>query len=203
MLTESFGGAPAPESYLTHVRGVALLAGEKISHLFLPDEGLTPNPPASGRVLVATNQRILAFSLDEGKGETFIVPLEDLGAVSLKAGTRNPAALFQGILLVVGALFIYLVLAYWLTGRFQGPQLPVINMDAGALMVLVAAGLGTFYIGRHYFAKEAGAVTFQGANWEFSFPYLGGIPSEQIYEVLNAVFADRRSGMDVALNRDG
>ena len=179
------------------------MPGEKINHLFLPDQGLTPDPPGSGRILVATNQRILAFSLNEENGETFIVPLKDLGGVSLKAGSRSPAALFQGILFIVGAIFIYLVLAYWLTGRFQGPQLPVLNMDAGVLLVMAVAVFGTFYIGRHYFAKEAGVVTFQGANWTFSFPYVGEAPAQQIYQVVNSVFADRRSEIDLSLHRDG
>lgn len=202
MTPDLFGGAPAPESYITHVRGVALLPGERINHLFLPDDGLTPDPPPSGRVLVATNQRILAFSLDEEQGDTFIVPLEDLGGVFMKAAARSPAALFQGFLFIVGAIFIYLVLAYWLTSphRFQ-IDVPVINMGAGPLVVLAAALLGAYHIGRHYFAREAGSVTFQGANWTFSFPYLGEVPGEQIYDVVNSVFAGRRSRINMMPGR--
>ena len=199
MTTGVIGGAGAPESYLTHVRDVALLAGERVNHLFCPVQGLTPEPPGSGQVLVATNQRIFAFSLDEEKGDAFIVPLEDLQAVSLKAGARSSGALFQGVLLIVGAIFIYLVLAYWLTGRFQGPHVPVINMDAGALVVLAAAVLGSVYVGRHYFAQQAGMATFQGANWTFSFPYVGELPGRQIYQVVNSVFADRKTAWDIPL----
>ena len=203
MTTGVIGGPRGPESYLTHIRDVALLPGEKVNHLFCPAQGLTPEPPSKGQVLVATNQRILAFSLDEAKGDAFIVPLEDLRAVSLKAGVRSLGALLQGALFIVGAMFIYLVLAYWLTGRFQGPHVPVINMDAGALVVLAAAVFGVVYIGRHYFAKEAGVATFQGANWTFSFPYVGEIPAQQIYQVVNSVFADRRTELDIPLNPEG
>ena len=204
MTPEQIGRAPAPESYITHVRGVALLDGERINHLFHPDEGLTPDPPASGRILVATNQRLLAFSLDEEQGDTFIVPLEDLGGVVLKSAARSPAALFQGFLFIIGAIVIYLVLAYWLTSphRFQ-VDVPVINMGAGPLVVLAAALFGAYHIGHHYFAREAGAVTFQGTSWTFSFPYLGEVPGEQIYEVVNAVFASRKSCIDTTPDREG
>ena len=184
------------ESYVTHIRDVALLPEERVSHVFCPDTGLTGEPPGTGQVLVTTNQRIMAFSIDEGGRETFMVPIEDLRGISVKAGTRTSAALVQGILLIAGALFVYLVLAYWLTGRFQGPTIPLIRMDTGAFMVFVGALMGAFFIGRHYFAKEEGSVTFQGGNWAFTFPYKGEAPGYEIYRVINSVFADRRSGLD-------
>ena len=186
------------ESYITHIRDVALLPEERVSHVFCPETGLTGEPPGSGQMLITTNQRIMAFSIDEGGRETFMVPIEDLRGVSVKAGSRTSAALVQGILLIAGALFVYLVLAYWLTGRFQGPTIPLIRMDTGAFMVFVGALMGAFFIGRHYFTKEEGSVTFQGGNWSFSFPYKGEGPGYDIYQVINTVFADRRSGLEAS-----
>ncbi len=190
-----------PESYLTHIREIALLPGERVSHLFCPDRGLAPEPPGSGQFLAATNQRILAFLINNEKGDIFIVPLEDLQGVSLKSGTRSISALFQGIIFIVGAIFIYLVLAYWLTGRFQGPNVPFLNMDAGTLLVMVAVLLGAFYIARHYFSRQSGEVTFQGASWVFSFPFMGEQPQKEMYQVVNSIFADRRAGIAATFRR--
>ena len=190
------GGIEPTESYLTHVRDVALLKGERVGHIFRPDTGMTDEPPGAGQLLVTTNQRIMAFSIDDGGRETFMVPVEELRGVSVKTGSRTSTALIQGIMLIAGGLFIYLVAAYWLTGRFEGPTIPLIRMDTGAFMVFVAALMGAFFIGRHYFAKEEGSVTFQGGNWAFSFPYKGKVPGYEIYQLINTVFADRRSGLD-------
>lgn len=184
------------ESYVTQIRDVALLAGERVSHVFCPESGLMGEPPAAGQLLVTTNQRIIAFSIGEGNQETFMVPIEELTGVSVKAGSRTSSALIQGILLIAGALFIYLVVAYWLTDRFPSPEIPLIHMDAGAFMVFVIALMGAFFIGRHYFGKEEGSVTFQRGNWAFSFPYIGEAPGYEIYQVINTVFADRRSQLD-------
>ncbi|MCH7712318.1 MAG: hypothetical protein IIC99_01720 [Chloroflexi bacterium] len=186
------------KSYITHIRDVALLPEERVSHIFCPETGLTGEPPGSGQVLVTTNQRILAFSIDDGGRQTFMASIEDLKGISVKTGSRTSAALLQGILLIVGTLFIYLVLAYWLEPRFQGPPIPVIRMNTGAFMVFVATLMGAFFIGRHYFAKEEGSVTFQGGNWAFSFPYKGEAPGYEIYQVINTVFADRRSRVEAS-----
>ena len=188
------GGGDTPHSYLTQIRNVALLPEEVVSHLFCPSEGITSDPPAAGQCLVATNRRILAFSLGDDKGDAFIAPLEDLRGVSLKSSARTPGALVQGILFIIAAIFIYLALAYWLTGRVQGPTVPVINMDVGTLLVLVAVLVAAVYIARHYFTSESGLATFQGTNWTFSFPYNGETPEREIYQVVNSLFAARGYG---------
>ena len=76
-------GSHALHSYITHVRDVALMPGEKISHVFCPYQGLTKEPPVTGELLVATNQRILAFSQGDGHNETYLMPVEELRGVSL------------------------------------------------------------------------------------------------------------------------
>ena len=188
------------ESYVTHIRDVALLPMERVSHVFCPETGLTGEPQGTGQMLVTTNQRIMAFSINEGGRETFMVPIEELKGVSVKSGSRTPTDLVQGILLIAGALFVYLIVAYWFAGKFQVPTIPLIRMDAGAFVIFVIALMGAFFIGRHYFAREEGSVTFQGGNWAFSFPYKGEEPGAQIYQVINTVFADRRLGLDTFLH---
>ena len=133
MISRPFDPGPVPKGYLTQIRNVGLLPGEWVNHVFCPDRGLVPEPPGAGQALVATNRRILAFNLGEQKSDTFIAPLDDLRGVSLNPGMRNPGSVLQGTLLILGAMFIYLVLAYWLTGTFEGPNVPFINIDLGAL----------------------------------------------------------------------
>ena len=202
MISRPLGSGPVPEGYLTQIRNVALLPGEWVNHVFCPDRGLVPEPPGSGQALVATNRRILAFNLGEQKSDTFIAPLDDLRGVSLNPGSRNPGSVLQGTLLILGAMFIYLVLAYWLTGTFEGPNVPFINMDLGALVVLAAAVFGAVFIGRQYFTRQWGAVTFHGANWSFTFPFLGGDPGREIYQVINSVFLNRQAGLSQPAHRD-
>ena len=193
-----FDDSDSTGSYGTHIRDVALLDGEQVGHVFCPESGLTRELPATGPVLVTTNQRIMAFSVDEGGRETFMVPVEELRGVSVKSGVRTSAALVQGILLIAGALLIYVVVSYWFVDRFPIRDIPVINMDPGAFLFFVAALMGAFFIGRHYFTKEEGAVTFQGGNWAFSFPFKGDAPGYEIYQVINSVFADRRAELDAS-----
>ena len=192
------GRTESTRSYVTQIRDVALLDGEQVGHVFCPETGLTREPPATGRVLVTTNQRILAFSVDDGGRETFMVPVEELQGVSVKSAVRTPAALVQGIMLIAGAVLIYLMVSYWLVDRIQIREIPVINMSPGALLLFVAALIGAFLIGKHYFTKEEGAVTFQGGNWTFSFPYKGDDATIEIYQVVNSVFADRRAELEAS-----
>ena len=58
--------------------------------------------------------------------------------------------------------------------------------------------IGAFFIGKHYFTKEEGTVTFQGGNWTFSFPYKGDDAIIEIYQVVNSVFADRRAELEAS-----
>ena len=186
-------GTPGQKSYITHIREVALLSGERIIQVFCPDRGLTQEPPVQGKVLIATNQRILAFSRDDDRNETHLVPLEELKGMTLKTGDRSYGSLFQGLLLILGGIFLYLVLAYWLTGKFTGPSVPVLNMDTGPLLVLIVVIIGLVLIGRYYFAREDGSVIFQGSSWVFAFPYRSERAKQDIYQVVNSVFAARQA----------
>ena len=186
-------GTPGRQSYITHVREVALLSGERISQVFCPDRGLTQEPPIQGKVLIITNQRILAFSRNDDRNETYLAPVEELKGVAVKTGDRSYGSLFQGLLLIIGGIFLYLVLAYWLTGQFTGPSVPVLNMDTGPLMVFIMVLIGLILIGRYYFAREDGSVIFQGSSWLFAFPYRSDRARQDIYQVVNSVFAARQA----------
>ena len=177
---------------------MALLPGERVTHVFSPEAGLTEELPGTGEVLIATNQRVLAFCRNDGRNETFLVPVEELNSVAVKTRVRSTASMLQGIILALGGTLIYLAIAYWLTGRFDGPVVPLIRMDIAPFLLLLLALLGLTLVARHYFGKDGGAVTFQGANWSFAFPYRGGRPGHEIYQVVNSVFATRLSNNGAA-----
>lgn len=187
-------GSSSPGKDVTHLRDIALLPGERVTHVFSPDRGLTEVLPFRGQVLITTDRRILAFSQVDGRNEAFLAPLEELKGVSVKTSARTAGSLFQGILLTIGAIFLYLVIAYWLTGRLGGPGIPIINIDLAPFLVLLLILLGVLLVGKHYFAKKAGSVTFQGSDWVLAFPYRGNTAGQEIYQVVNSVFAARQSG---------
>lgn len=188
-----FTGYSKPENPVTHLRGVALLPGEKITHAFSPDGGLVRELPVNGRLLITTNQRIISFSQDQNRQETVLVPVEELKGVVVKSDTRRSISLLRWAVLAVVGLFLYVVIAYWVTGRFDGPSIPLIGIDLGPLIVLLAVVWGVFLVGRYYFARESSVVTFQGSNWAFTFSYRGDKAEAEIYQVVNTLFTARRS----------
>ena len=184
-------GESAHDSYLTRIRNVELLPEELVTHLFSPSHGLTDEPPVDGNVLVVTNQRLMAFSSEDGRNETYLVPLESLHAVAVRSELRGLGSLLQGLLVVLCGLIVYLVVAYQLTGRFQGPTIPFIHMDVGAVAVLFAVLAGGWMVWKHYFSSENGTMSFQGSTWAFSFPCRSKTAKDQVYQLVNSVFSAR------------
>jgi hypothetical protein len=179
-------------NHLTHIREVILLPGEKVTHVFVPEAGLVAELPSNGQLLITTNQRIISFSQDHGHQETSLVPIEELKGITVKNDAHNATNLLQGLLLALGGAFAYLVIAYWLTGRFDGPQVPFLNLDLAPLLTLIAIVWGAVLIARYYFAREDNLVTFQGSNWVVNFPFRGNKAGQEIYQVVNTLFTTRR-----------
>lgn len=186
-----FNGSETTETGTTHVRNVALLNGETIGYIFSPQTGLTQAPPANGQLLVTTNQRVLAFCRNEGRNETYMAPISDLQGVAVKARSRSAGSIAQGLLFGLGAMLLYLAVAYWITGWVEGPSIPVINMDVVPFLVLLIALTGVGVVVKHYFASEDGSVTFQGSNWNFAFPYRGQRAGQELQQVVDSVFDTR------------
>ncbi len=191
-----FHGFDSPDVY---IREVALLPGEKVAHIFSPELGLTSETPEAGQVLIATNRRILAFTEREGHNETFMTLVEELKSAAVKMGSRRGRSLLQGILMAAGGIFLYVAISYWLTGRMSGPSIPILNMDLGPFFLMVMALLGAVLVGRYYYGKADGSVTFQGNNWSFVFSFNGELDGDQIYRVVNSLFAARDSSMGYSL----
>lgn len=175
------------------IRKISLLPGERVTHTFRPEEGLIPHPQEEGRMLVLTNQRIIAFGQRDGLRETFLMPVEEIKAVAVNTGRRGKGTMFQGGLMIAAGIFFYLLLAYWLTGQVNGPTIPVIRMDLVAFLVFLGILAGVGVIAQIYFSKPDGEVTFQGDGVRFAFPFRGKTAEDQIYQVVNATFAARQS----------
>lgn len=173
------------------VRNVALLPGETLDNIFSPELGLTQHTSAKGQLLVATNQRVLAFCRNEGRDETYMIPISDLQGVAVKARTRTTASVVQGTLLLLGGILLYLAIAYWITGRVEGSSIPFINMEVVPFLVFLIALIGVGLVAWHYFGTEDGSVTFQGSNWNFAFPYRGHRAGQELQLVVDSIFAAR------------
>ena len=182
-------------SHGTKIRKVGLLSGETVTHTFCPEEGLIPQPRDQGRMLVLTNQRVIAFGNGDGARETVLMPVDEVKAVAVNAGLRSKVMLFQGGLIVMAGVVIYVLLAYWLTGRIDGPTIPVIRMDLVAFLVFLAILSGVGIMFPFYFSKSDGEVAFQGDGVKLAFPFRGETAEDDIYQVVNATFAARQSMM--------
>ena len=185
----SGAGAPSPGR---KIRKVSLLSGETVTHAFCPEKGLVPDIEEPGRMLVLTNQRVIAFGHGDGMNETMLMPVEEVKAVAVNAGRRSKGTLFQGGLMVIAGVFFYVLLAYWLTGRIDGPTIPLIRMDLVAFLVFLAILSGVGVMAQFYFSKPDGEVAFQGDGVRLVFPFRGETAGDEIYQVVDAAFAARQ-----------
>ncbi len=177
----------------TYVRNVALLPGESTSLHFTPDEGLVLAPLEIDRLLVLTNQRLIAFEQNEGMSETVIIPVEEVKGVEVKRGARSKGTMLQGALIMVGAVTFYVLTSYWLTGKIDGPTVPIIRMDLVALIVFLAVLFGVGMMAQIYFGKPDDEVTFQGDGVSLTFRFKGESSKEDVFEVVNTAFAARQT----------
>lgn len=185
--------AMSSHSYLTQIRNVGLLPCEKVMGLFTPSNGLIAEPTSAGRLLITTNQRIISFSEDEETRETAMFAIEDVKSVTVKKGSPNSLSIWQGLMMIFGGLVLYFVVSYWLTGRIDGPNLPLINIDLGPFIILVGLLAGGWVIWKHYFSQGGGVVEFQGSNWAFSFLYDGEDAAESVFKLVESVFDARNA----------
>ena len=178
------------------IRGVALLAGETPVHVLSVADGLISEPPSTGQVLVVTNERVIAFCQAQGKQETYLVPLNEVKHVVVKAGSRSVSMLLQGSLMVVAGIFIYLVLGYWLANQIEGPTIPVIHMDVAPFIALIVVLAGLTIIAQVYFTKPDGTVTVQGDGLQFTFQFQGDTAQREIFDVVNTAFETRQTKLE-------
>ena len=178
------------------IREVALLPLEKVTHVFAPDAGLVAGPHPTGQLLVLTSRRLIAFCEAEGRIETHVVPTTAIKHVTVEARAHSNATLFQGILMVICGIFVYLALGYWLTGRIDGPTIPVIHMDIAPLIALILVLTGGVVMVQVFLTRPQGAISFQGEGLRFSFPFRGESAQRHVFDLANAAFRDRYGAGD-------
>ena len=183
----------AASQYGLPVRQVALLAGESVSLAFTPKVGMVSGLPEEGQLLVLTDQRLMAFVKREGVKETVLMPVEEVKAVAVNAGARSKGTLLQGGMMIVAAVVFYVLIAYWLTGRIDGPTVPIIRMDLVAFIVFLAVLSGVGLMAQMYFGKPDGEAAFQGDGVKVTFPFRGESAEKDIFKLVNAAFAARQT----------
>lgn len=184
------GVLPA-RSYISRIRGVPLLPEEKVAQVLSLEEGLLAEPAAEGRLLAATNRRILYFTRNRGYEETYLLPVEELSGVTVSAAGKGSFSWARALLLGFGALVFYLVVAYWLVGRVSSPTIPVINLDAAPLAALALLVVGGWFLASRYIHPAGGVVTLVGNNWTLPIDYLGTERTGDIGVWVNALFLCR------------
>jgi hypothetical protein len=178
-------------SFIKQIRNVELLVDEEIAASFSSTKGIVPEPTSYGTLLVITSERLISFTESNNQKESLIVPLEDLDGVTVKHGYRKNWSLLQRILMIISGLFLYLALSYWVTGQWNGPSVPLINIDLGPLVVLVVIA-STLWLGsKFYFGRQRGNLMFQGGSWMVSIPATGPNSESQMYELTNLIFSER------------
>ena len=180
-------GTAAEARETVRLRGVPLAEGEEIASVLLTDEGVTDSLPRTGPALILTNQRIIAFRGVEGFRDTHIASASHIRQFSVRTGQRNWGAVLQGFLMMVSGGFLYLVVAYWLTGQISGPNVPVINIDVAPLIALLIILAGLLVLLQNYFTRPAGALIFRGPGVEIAFPFRSALDIQQIYEFADHV----------------
>ena len=154
-------------SYLSHVRGVALLPDERVVAILSTERGLLTEPSAVGRLLVATDRRLINTS-DSGRTRTTeMYTLASVSQVSLREDARRGLSWKHWTSLIVGGLIVYLLLAYWLVDRMPDVIIPVINLHAFALVIMALVVLAGWLFWRGLTQAGGRKLQISGVKWTF------------------------------------
>ena len=159
------------------VRDFHLLEGEWVEERFVPYDGLVPDTPHKGELLVLTNHRVISFIQSNGRKETTFAPLDEMKGVSVKASTRGLKNLSQGLVMIIIGILAYFSIGYILDSV-------TIASALGAAIIFV----GVLFIVRYFFWEEEGVIIFQGGSWELSFPYKSNMAGACVYNLVNRFF---------------
>lgn len=158
------------QSFLSHVRGVELLPGERVRAYLDPEDGTVEEPTSRGRLLVATDRRIISISED---GPTRVVQMFAPGtvsAVSVRNDARRGLSWKQWAALLAGGVAAYFILAYWLVDRVPEVVIPVVNLHAMAAVLMVLIVLLGWIIWRSLTDAGGGVLRMDGWNWSIEIP---------------------------------
>lgn len=152
-------------SYLSHVRGVALLPDERVVAILNTERGLIAEPSAAGRLLVATDHRLIN-AFDSGRIHTTdMYALTSVSQVSLREEARRGLSWMHWASLIAVGLIVYLLLAYWLVERLPDVIIPVINLHAFALVIMALVVLAGWLFWRGLTQTGGRRLQISGVNW--------------------------------------
>lgn len=152
-------------SYLSQLRGVQLLAGERVVTMLDADRGLLDEPAGDGRLLAATNYRLINVLVE---GDTRIVRMyaaPTITGVSVRNDARRAFSWRQWMALVFGSVAAYLALAYWLVDRLPDVVIPVINLHAVAAILVLIIALAGWLFWRSLTRAGGSLIRIDGVNW--------------------------------------
>ena len=180
------------QAVAVRLREVALEPDEAISLVFVPDKGMVDEVPRAGQALILTNHRLIAFRGVEGFRDTHMALASEISQCSVRTGQRNWGAILQGLMIMVGGGFLYLIVGYWLAGQVSGPNVPVLNIDVAPLIALLIVLAGLFVLASNYFTRPAGALVFHGAGVEIAFPFRSSLALGEVYDFVDRAHSERR-----------
>ncbi len=157
-------------SFLSHVRGVELLPGEHAAEFLDAEHGLRSEPTPTGRLLVATNRRIISVTEE---GHTRVVQMfaaDTVTAVSVRNDARRGLSWKQWATLLAGGVAAYFLLAYWLVDRLPDVVIPVINLHAMAAVLMILIVLLGWIIWRSLTDSGGSMLRIDGYNWNLEVP---------------------------------
>ena len=152
-------------SYLSSIRGVDLLPDEKVAALFSPTVGRVAEPPRTGRLMVATDQRFLNMDDDGDSKVREIFALDSVAGLSIRDDLLRGFSWLQWLTLIAGGLIVYLALAYWLVERLPPIIIPVINLHAFALVIMIIVVLAGWLFWRGFTRPGGTTIRIHGGNW--------------------------------------
>ena len=161
---------PTATSYLSRIRGVELLPGERVAAILHPEQGLIAEPVGSGRLLAATNRRVISVVEDGSTRVAQMYAMASVCGVGVRNDVRRGLSWVQWAVLVLGAVVAYLVLAYWLVDRLPSVIIPVINLHAVAAILVILIALAVWLLWRSMTHSGGSLVRIEGLNWSLDVP---------------------------------
>lgn len=151
-----------------------MLPGEHAAAFLDAELGLTLEPTPSGRLLVATNRRIVAVTEE---GSTRVVQMfaaDTVTAVSVRNEARRGLSWKQWATLLAGGVVAYFLLAYWLVDRLPDMVIPFVNLHAMAAVLMVLIVLLGWIIWRSLTDSGGSMIRIDGCNWNVETPCTAG-----------------------------
>ena len=153
-------------SFLSRVRGVELLPGERVAALLSPDDGLLVEPPKDGRLLVATDRRFINLA-DSGESQIRqIFAINSVSGASVRNDVLRGFSWKQWVSLIVGGIIVYVALAYWLVDRLPQIIIPGLNLHVFALIVMILVILAGWLFWRGFTQPGGMTIHVHGVNWD-------------------------------------